>query len=53
MGEIKHLNQNFFVFMHVNIFSLNSHSCHPKFMHMQQKFDFLRSVQYCINSYTV
>jgi hypothetical protein len=23
--------------MHINPFSLNAHSCHPKFMHMQQK----------------
>jgi hypothetical protein len=39
-GKIKHLNQ-FFVSMHVNPFSLNAHSCHPKFAHMQQETDFL------------
>jgi hypothetical protein len=37
MGEIKHLNKIFFVSMHVNTFSLNTHSCHPKFVHMQQE----------------
>jgi hypothetical protein len=53
MREIKHLNQIFFVTMHVNPFSLNAHSCQPKFVHMQQKTDFLRSVPYCINIYIV
>jgi hypothetical protein len=27
-------------------FPLNAHYCHPKFMHMQQETDFLRSIPY-------
>jgi hypothetical protein len=26
---------DFFVSMHVNLFSFNAHSCHPKFVRMQ------------------
>jgi hypothetical protein len=37
MGETNHLNQFFFVSMHVNPFPLNTHSCHSKFVHMQQE----------------
>jgi hypothetical protein len=51
MGEIKHLNQIFLVYMHVNPFPLNAHSCYPKFVHMQQKTNFLCGVPYCINIY--
>jgi hypothetical protein len=36
--------------MHVNSCPLNVHSCHPKFVHMQQENDFLRNVPYCINT---
>jgi hypothetical protein len=37
MGEIKHLNQIFFCFHACKSISLNTHSCHPKFVHMQQE----------------
>jgi hypothetical protein len=40
MGDIKHLNHIFFVFMHVNLFPLNAHFCHPKFVHMQRETNF-------------
>jgi hypothetical protein len=50
--EIKNLNQ-FFVYMHVNQFPLNTYSCHPKFVQMQQETNFLCGVPYCINYYTV
>jgi hypothetical protein len=52
-GEIKHLNQIFFVSMHVNPFSFNAHSYHHKFVHMHQEIDFLRSAHYCINLHHV
>jgi hypothetical protein len=43
IGEINHLNQ-IFVFMHVNLFPFNTHSCHPKFVHMQkEKLNFMLS----------
>jgi hypothetical protein len=53
MGEMKHLNQIFFVSIHVNPFSLNPHSCHLKFVHIQQETNFLCGIPYCINNYTV
>jgi hypothetical protein len=39
--------------MHVNLFSFNTHFCHPKFVHMQQKTSFLCSVPYCIISISI
>jgi hypothetical protein len=39
--------------MYVNQFHLNAHSCQPKFVHMQQETDFLRSVPYCLIIYIV
>jgi hypothetical protein len=51
--ENKAFKSDFFISMHVNPFPLNAHSCDPKFMHMQQEIDFLRSVTYCINTYNV
>jgi hypothetical protein len=53
MDEIKHLNQIFFVSMHVNVFPFNAHSYHPKFVHIQQETYFLRGVPHYINIYTV
>ena len=35
MGGGRHLKQIFS--MNANPFSLNAHSCHPKFVHMQQE----------------
>jgi hypothetical protein len=49
MEEIKHLNYIFFVSMHDNPFPFNTHSCHPKFVRMQQETIFLRGVPYYIN----
>jgi hypothetical protein len=47
IGEILYLWRNkalkirfFFISMHSNSFPFNSHSCHPKFVRMQQKIDF-------------
>jgi hypothetical protein len=31
----KVFKSDFFVSMHVNLFPLNTHSCYPKFVHMQ------------------
>jgi hypothetical protein len=39
--------------MHVNQFSFNAHSCHPKFVCMLQEIDFLDDVPDCINIYVV
>jgi hypothetical protein len=41
MKEIKYLNK-IFVSMHTNIFPFNAHSCHPKFVCMQQETYFSR-----------
>jgi hypothetical protein len=40
MEEIKHLNQIFFVCIHVNPFPFKAHSCHPKFVRIQEKTNF-------------
>jgi hypothetical protein len=53
MDEIKHLNQIFFVSMHVNPFPFNAHSYHLKSVRMQQETDFLRGVPHYINIYIV
>jgi hypothetical protein len=34
-GRNKTLKNHIFVSMHANLFPFNSHSCHPKFVHMQ------------------
>jgi hypothetical protein len=39
--------------MHVNLFPFIAHSCHPKFVRMQQKINVLRSIPNCIYIYTV
>jgi hypothetical protein len=39
--------------MHANSFLFIAHSCHPKFVHMQQEITFLGIVPNCIYTYTV
>jgi hypothetical protein len=51
MDEINHLNQIFW-FTCIPIYFLSTHIlCHPKFVCIQQKTDFLRGVPHCINIY--
>jgi hypothetical protein len=51
LWENKTFKSDFFVSMHINPFPLNTHSCHNKFVHMQQETDFLRSISYYIKTY--
>jgi hypothetical protein len=51
--QLGSLEPFYFVSMHVSLFSFNTHSCHPKFVRMQQETNFLCGVPQCINIYTV
>jgi hypothetical protein len=52
-GRNKSFKSDFFVSIHVNPFPFNAHSCHSKFMRMQQETYFLRGIPQCINIYNV